>query len=299
MPFSESKTNCFRILICGFLLLISACTSTGLAALNLPSRFGDGQIVTDIPYGTGAGDRLDIYVPPHPADKSLDVVVFLYGGRWSSGAKEDYRFVGTAFSERGFITVIPDYRKYPDVKFPAFVEDSAKAVSWIYDHIEAYGGDPQRIHLAGHSAGAHIGALIATDPRYLAALGKKRSDVIQDFAGLAGPYSFTPDEPDLMDIFGPPGNYPKMQATSFIDGEQPPMLLLWGDKDTTVKRYNLEKLESRIKEKGGCGRSIIYSNIDHVDILVALSWAGKRGANVADDMAKFFREPKSRTCDRG
>jgi len=90
-----------------------------------------------------------------------------------------------------------------------------------------------------------------------------------------------------------------MQVTSFINGDQPPMLLLWGDKDTTVKRENLEKLEAKIKEKGGCGRSSIYSGIDHVDILVALSWAGKRGVDVADDMAKFFREPKSRTCGRG
>ncbi len=278
---------------------LAACTSAGLAALNLPSHFNNGQIVTDIPYGAGADNKLDIYIPTHPADKKLDVVVFFYGGRWSSGAKEDYRFAGAAFSDRGFIAVIPDYRKYPGVRFPLFVEDGAKAVSWVYDHIDAYGGDPRRIHLAGHSAGAHIGALIAVDPHYLAAFGKKRSDVVQDFAGLAGPYSFTPDEPDLIDIFGPPANYPRMQVTSYVDGNQPPMLLLRGDKDTTVKRENLDKLQAKIREKGGCGRSIVYSDIDHVDILVALSWAGKRGADVADDMAKFFREPKSRTCGRG
>jgi acetyl esterase/lipase len=299
MNFSEYRFLFKRLRVLASLLVLGGCTSAGLAALNLPSRFNDGQIVTDVSYGTGAGDKLDIYIPANSADKKLDVVVFFYGGRWSSGAKEDYRFAGTAFSDRGFITVIPDYRKYPVVKFPTFVEDSAKAVSWVYDHIDAYGGDPHRIHLAGHSAGAHIGALIAADSHYLAALGKKRSDVIQDFAGLAGPYSFTPDEPDLMDMFGPPGNYPKMQVTTFIDGTQPPMLLLRGDKDTTVKRENLDKLQAKIHEKGGCGRSIIYTDIDHVDILVALSWAGKRGADVADDIAKFFREPKSRTCGQG
>jgi acetyl esterase/lipase len=291
MRFSECKIKPVRALVCAALLLAtSACTSVGLAALNLPSRFDRSAVIRDVPYGPRPWQKLDIYVPENAENKNLDVVVFFYGGRWTSGAKEDYRFAGTAFAGRGFITVIPDYRKYPDVKFPAFVANGAKAVAWTYDHIAAYGGDKTRIHLAGHSAGAHIGALIAADPRYLAAEGKKRADVVHDFAGLAGPYDFVPDEPDLMDMFGPPANYPRMQVTSFIDGRQPPMLLLYGDADTTVKRENLDLLEARIREKGGCVRSIIYPDINHIAILVALSWAGSRRAPVADDMAKFFRD---------
>jgi acetyl esterase/lipase len=298
MSFSESKTNLFRFLFCGFFLLIAACTSTGLAALNLPSRFSDRTIVQNISYGSQPWEKLDIYAPQDAEGRNLDVVVFFYGGRWEAGAKEDFRFAGDAFAKRGFIAVIPDYRKYPAVKFPAFVEDGAKAVSWVYDHIAAYGGNPTRIHVAGHSAGAHIGALLAADGHYLAAEGKSR-DIIFDFAGLAGPYDFTPEDADLKDIFGPPENYPKMRITSFIDGKQPPMLLLYGDADTTVKRYNLERLQNKIRETGGCGRSIAYSNLDHIDILVALSWAGGSRADVAGDMVKFFREPKNRTCGRG
>ena len=291
MRFSECKIKPVRALLCATLLLLtSACTSVGLAALNLPSRFDGGTIIRDVSYGPQPWQKLDIYIPENAANKDLDVVVFFYGGRWSAGAKEDYSFAGTAFANRNFIAVVPDYRKYPNVKFPVFVEDGAKAVAWTYDHIAAYEGNKARIHLAGHSAGAHIGALIAADPHYLAAEGKKRSDVVRDFAGLAGPYDFVPDEPDLMDMFGPPANYPRMQITTFIDGKQPPMLLLYGDADTTVKRRNLDLLDARIREKGGCVRSTIYPGINHIDILVALSWAGSRHAPVADDMAGFFRD---------
>ena len=187
------------------------------------------------------------------------------------------------------MVVIPDYRKYPSVRFPVFVQDGAKALAWTYDNIKSYGGAPSRIHVAGHSAGAHIGALLTADARYLANEGKKRSKVIRSFAGLAGPYDFVPDEPDLEDMFGPPENYPLMQVTTFIDGKQPPMLLLYGAADTDVAPYNLERLQRRIKAAGGRVESIIYPDTDHIDILLALSWLKSDDAPVLADMIKFFK----------
>ena len=168
------------------------------------------------------------------------------------------------------------------------MEDGAKALAWIYDNISAYYGNPDRIHLSGHSSGAHIAALLAADARYLADQGKSRSLVIRDFAGLAGPYAFTPDEPDLKDIFGPPKNYPNMQVTTFIDGQQPPMLLLYGDADTTVRYSNLAKLEERIKETGGLVQSIVYPDVGHIGLAAALSWFNLHDASVVRDMARFF-----------
>ena len=126
-------------------------------------------------------------------------------------------------------------------------------------------------------AGAHIGALLTANPAYLAHEGKDRNAVIRGFAGLAGPYAFTPDEPDLIDIFGPPERYPAMQVTTFIDGTQPPMLLLYGDADTTVRRYNLDRLEAKIQEKGGAVNNIIYPGTDHLRIVGALGWLNWRG----------------------
>ena len=160
-------------------------------------------------------------------EKQLDVVVFFYGGRWTYGAKEDYRFVAATFVKEGFVVVIPDYRKYPQVRFPVFVEDGAKALAWVSDHIVEWHGNPARIHVVGHSAGAHIGTLLTADARYLAEEGKDRSLTIHDFAGLAGPYAFTPDEPDLEDMFGPPQNYPIMQVTTFIDDTTTDTAALW------------------------------------------------------------------------
>lgn len=275
------------IVLVVLLLMMPGCTRAAFVAANLPTYF-DHVAVHDRAYGPERSQKLDIHVPADPGDKQRDVIVFFYGGRWTYGTKEDYRFVGATFAKRGFLVVIPDYRKYPTVRFPGFVQDGAKALAWVFDHIAEFHGNPARIHIVGHSAGAHIGALLVADPHYLADEGKGRSLTVQDFVGLAGPYAFTPDEPDLEDMFGPPQNYPRMQVTTFIDGMQPPMLLLYGDKDTVVKRANLEKLEQRVMQKGGCVRSIIYHDVDHTNLLGALSWWPQRRASVIDDIERFF-----------
>ncbi len=270
------------------LFTISACTQAAFTAANLPTHLVELAVEHDQTYGPDPSQKLDIYVPANSKDKHLDVIVFFYGGRWTYGAKEDYRFVAATFVKEGFIVVIPDYRKYPQVRFPVFVEDGAKALAWVSDHIAELHGDPARIHVVGHSAGAHIGALLTADPHYLADEGKDRSLTIHDFAGLAGPYAFTPDEPDLEDMFGPASNYPSMQVTTFIDGTQPPMLLLYGDKDSAVKHANLQKLEQRIKQRGGCVRSRIYPDVDHTDLIGALSWWNLLKVPVVDDITEFF-----------
>ncbi len=267
---------------------MSACTQAAFTAANLPTHLVEMAVEHDRAYGSELLQKLDVYIPANTMEKQLDVLVFFYGGRWTYGAKEDYRFVAATFVKEGFIVVIPDYRKYPQVRFPVFVEDGARALAWVSDHIVEWHGNPARIHVVGHSAGAHIGALLAADPHYLADVGKDRSLTVHDFAGLAGPYAFTPDEPDLEDIFGPPQSYPNMQVTTFIDGTQPPMLLLYGNKDTAVKLANLERLEQRIKQRGGCVRSRIYPNADHTDLIGALSWWNRQRVPVVEDITKFF-----------
>ncbi len=285
---NDVKDRCSRILLLAHLLLMSACTQAAFTAANLPTHLVEMAVEHDRAYGSELLQKLDVYIPANTMEKQLDVLVFFYGGRWTYGAKEDYRFVAATFVKEGFIVVIPDYRKYPQVRFPVFVEDGARALAWVSDHIVEWHGDPARIHVVGHSAGAHIGALLAADPHYLADVGKDRSLTVHDFAGLAGPYAFTPDEPDLEDIFGPPQNYPNMQVTTFIDGTQPPMLLLYGNKDTAVKLANLERLEQRIKQRGGCVRSRIYPNADHTDLIEALSWWNRQRVPVVEDITTFF-----------
>ncbi len=280
---------CFPIVILGFLLVTAACTRVAFTAANLPTYLDNViTVVRDTPYGPEPVQKLDIYIPTDAMNKPLDVIVFFYGGRWTYGSKDDYGFVGTMLAKRGFIVVIPDYRKYPSVRFPQFVRDGAKSLAWVHDHIAESHGNPMRIHLIGHSAGAHIGALLAADPTYLAEEGHDRLHIIRDFSGLAGPYAFTPDEPDLEDMFGPPQNYPRMQVTTFIDGTQPPMLLLYGDQDTAVKYSNLQKLEQRIKQRGGCVLSRIYPGVDHTDLVGALSWLNPQKISLIEDITTFF-----------
>jgi acetyl esterase/lipase len=269
-------------------LAASGCTRIGFTLANMPGYFTTTEVTRDVPFGSAARQKLDIYSPAEHSDTPRDVVVFFYGGRWETGTRQDYRFVGEAFAKRGFITIIPDYAKYPDVKFPVFVEDGAKALAWVFDNASKLGGNPARIHVAGHSAGAHIGALLSVDPHYLQALGKDRAAVIHDFTGLAGPYSFVPDAPDLIDMFGPPANYPLMQATTFVDGTQPPMLLLWGADDTDVKRSNLDKMIGAIHAKGGCLTTKIYPKTTHVGIAAGLTWMNPDHISVLQDMSAYF-----------
>lgn len=287
-PDDDRLKRWLHVLFCGVVSTISGCTPAAFMAANFPTHFNNTTVLHDQTYGPDHLHTLDLYLPRNPTEQPVDVIVFFYGGRWTYGAKEQYRFVGSTLSERGFIVAIPDYRKYPHVRFPGFVEDGAKALAWVSDHIAKWHGNPARIHVLGHSAGAHIGALLAADPHYLADEGKDRSRTIVDFAGLAGPYAFTPDEPDLEDMFGPPSNYPNMQVTTFIDGTQPPMLLLYGNRDTSVKLANLERLQQRITARGGCVRSRIYHGADHTDLIGALSWWKPRDIPVVQDMTTFF-----------
>jgi len=268
-------------------LIEAWCMRIAFILANMPGYFRSSQVAHDIEYGPAALEKLDIY-SPREADTSRDVIVFFYGGRWKVGAKADYRFVGETFAKRGFVTVIPDYQKFPEVKFPVFVEDGARALAWVHDNISKFGGNPARIHVAGHSAGAHIGALLATDAHYLKAFGKDVSSVIHDFTGLAGPYSFTPDEPDLEAIFAPANNYPLMQATTFIDGTQPQMLLLWGADDKDVHRSNLDKMIRAIHDKGGRVTTKIYPKTDHTGIVAGLTWMNPDHVSVLQDMTDYF-----------
>lgn len=215
------------------------------------------------------------------------VLVFFYGGRWTFGNKEQYAFAALPFVKEGYIVVIPDYSKYPDVKFPSFVNDAALAVSWVHDNIRQYNGNPKRLYLSGHSSGAHIAALVTTNPDYMKQLGKDRN-VVTAFSGLAGPYDFIPEDDDLKDMFGPTNNYKNIQVPTYVDGQQPPMQLLHGADDTDVIQRNLNRLREKIKEKGGVVETKIYTGIDHKEIVGALTWVWQDKAPVRDDMLDFF-----------
>ena len=250
----------------------------------------DGYEVTkNIAYGDRPRQKLDVYVPVEVAAPAK-VVIFFYGGSWQSGEKADYEFVGEAFSSQGFVTIIPDYRLYPEVLFPDFIDDGAQVARWVKSSIAGFGGDPQQIHLVGHSAGAHIAAMLALDQSWLEA------GTIRAMIGLAGPYDFLPLKDDTLKIiFGPEPERARSQPINFVDGDEPPLLLLAGEDDIIVSPGNTKRLAARIRARGGEVQSILYPGIGHVGILSALAAPLRRWAPTLRDVTEFLRDLDDRS----
>jgi acetyl esterase/lipase len=200
------------------------------------------------------------------------VVVFFYGGGWDQGEKRDYRFVGQTLAEQGFVAVVPDYRVYPAVRYPAFLQDSALAVRWARDHAAENGGDPERVFLMGHSAGAYNAVMLAVDRRWLGAVGMDPRRDLRGVIGLAGPYDFLPLHSDeLKAIFGPPDMRPDTQPINHVDGQAPPMLLMTDARDKVVDPGNTERMADRIRERGGQVEAVTFPGLSHALILGAIA----------------------------
>ena len=240
-----------------------------LEILNGIAKFGNYSLKQNIPYASGPRHGLDVYQPAGTATKR-PVAIFFYGGSWEEGAKADYRFVGAALANRGIVTIIPDYRVYPQVLFPAFLRDGAQAVRWAREHAAEFGGDPDRIMLIGHSAGAHIAAMLTLDKQWLADVGLDSRRDIKGMVGLAGPYDFLPIKSEtLKKIFGPEAERAKTQPINFVDGRAAPVLLAAGTGDTTVDPANSSRLAARIQARGGQATLKLYPGVGHTAIIGA------------------------------
>jgi acetyl esterase/lipase len=241
-----------------------------VAVLNALASRKDVAVVSGIAYARGPDRQLDLYTPSR-ACGGAPVVVFFYGGGWEDGDRAMYRFVGTALAKRGLVVVIPDYRRYPEVRFPVFVEDAAAAVAWSRDHATQYGGDQSRLFLMGHSAGAHIAALLALDTHYLTEAGIDAS-LIAGVIGLSGPYDFLPlTDPTLQAIFGPKNTWHTSQPINFVSRRSPPMLLATGTADKTVYPRNTEHLAARLRAAGATVEERHYQGIGHALVIGAFA----------------------------
>lgn len=254
----------------GLIWLCTACSPVSMLNAVIPEN-GYHRFV-DIRYGETSRHKLDIYLSNRSnPDARRETVMFFYGGGWESGDKEDYKFVAEALSSAGFDVVIPDYRLYPDVVFPEFVDDAALAVSWSYKHLAEFGANPNSLFVVGHSAGAHIVALLALNPTYL-----KRYQLspysLGGMIGLAGPYDFLPLESDTLKIiFGPEHERWRSQPINFVDGKNPPMLLILGDDDSTVWPKNSRNLAAKIHENGGNIELVEFKDYGHVEMVARLA----------------------------
>jgi acetyl esterase/lipase len=244
-------------------LLLAGCQQVYFRGLNLGA--GEG---TPVVFDAGHALALDVYRPAGPAEAGgAPVVVFFYGGSWTSGKREYYRFVGDALAKRGVLVLIPDYRKAPAHPFPDFMADGASAVAWARANARQYGGDPKRVFLMGHSAGAHIAALLATDARYLGVHQLRPTD-LAGVIGLAGPYDFLPlTDPKVKQALGPAQGWPQTQPINFVDGDEPPFLLIQGDADTRVDPGNTPRFAARLRAQGGGVTEVIVPGVGHVGLV--------------------------------
>ncbi|HXQ50777.1 MAG TPA: alpha/beta hydrolase [Stellaceae bacterium] len=272
------------------LILALPCLLAGCSTSDLVNAFAprdDFRLVAGLAYGDNPRQTLDLYLPVGAQGKR-PVVVFFYGGNWDSGHKEDYLFLGEALASRGFIVVVPDYRIYPEIRYPAFLADGADAVRWTWSHIAEQGGDPAHVSLMGHSAGAYNAMMLALDPKWLGDARQRIASVV----GLAGPYDFLPlVDPTLKIIFATEPDLPRTQPIAYVDGAAPPVLLVSGRLDTIVSPGNVTRLAARIREHGGRVETEFYSLLGHITLIGSFARPLRFVTPVLDDVTRFLEAP--------
>lgn len=265
--------------------LFAGCNTLTTFDALVPKDGGTMLAARDVAFGPDERQRLDVYRPRNQLPgKPLPVIVFFYGGSWKTGTKAGYSWVARALAARGFVVVVPDYRLYPKVRYPGFLEDGAAAVRWTIAHAREFGGDPARLVLAGHSAGAYNAAMLAYDPHWL---GADQKDV-RGFIGLAGPYDFLPLDTDATrEVFGAYPDLPATQPVNFIDRSDPAAFIATAGHDDTVRPHNSDSLTAKLKASGVEVERVDYPKLGHVGILTALSRPFRGRAHVLDDLTAF------------
>jgi acetyl esterase/lipase len=292
----EQKTK--RALLCACLwapalLFLAGCSSTALLDQLVPADSYVSQPAAA--YGPDPRQKLDIYLPlaTAPTGKSgYPLVVFFYGGSWSSGERANYRFVGEALASRGVATLVADYRLSPQVRYPAFLEDSAAAVKWAFDHAKELGADPRRIYVMGHSAGGYNAAMLALDQRWLAQVGQSPRQ-LAGWIGLAGPYDFLPiGIPEVKMAFDWPATPPDSQPMVHASAQAPRTLLIAAASDVLVSpQRNTLALDHRLRKAGVDVSTHVLDSVSHVTVLIALARPLNFLAPVAGLVTDFVNAP--------
>ena len=273
--------------------MLAACSPASVLNLAVP-RTGYHR-VRDLAYGADPRQKLDLYIPDAPPPK-MPVMLFFYGGSWESGSKDFYLALGQAFASKGIMVAIADYRLYPQVRYPAFLEDSARAFAFIRANAARYGGDPTRLFLAGHSAGAYNAVMLAADKSYLQKAGADVSQIC-GVNGIAGPYNFLPlVDKNLITIFGG-ATRRETQPITYIDGKRPPMLLAAGTDDDTVLPRNSSDLAKKLKSFGSPAELIAYAGVGHIGIILSLAPGFRNRTTLRTDILRFVESRASRCAN--
>ena len=276
-------------------LLLAGCSATG--ALNAVTTSRSYALSANVAYGPHPRQRLDIYTPTAaPTAGGWPVVVFFYGGSWNTGTRTQYLFVGEALAARGVLTMVADYRLYPEVRYPDFLSDSAQALAYGLDHAARFGGDPKRVFVMGHSAGGYNAAMLALDARWLQATGHTPND-LAGWIGLAGPYDFYPIiNPDAKPVFFHPNYPPNSQPAGFTSPNAPRSFLAAAPDDKLVNpQRNTVQLAEKLQAAGVPVTLKLYPHASHTTLIGAFAWPLRWIAPVLEDVHAFIQSPPAAT----
>ena len=262
--------------------------STPLGWLDalVPKDAASRRIAANIQFGPDPKHQLDLYAP-RQSHGPLPLLIFVHGGGWDSGDRREYGFAGRALAALGFVVACADYRVFPEVVFPTFVEDLAMAANWLVARAAEYGGDPARLLLVGHSAGAYNAMMLALQPERFGAAGLK--DRIEALVGLSGPYDFYPfDVKQSIDAFGTYADPLSTQPINLVTAAAPPMLLAHGVKDTTVGDYHTVRLSAKLRAAGVTVVERHYPQLKHAPVILGLTTVLRPFLPVYGDMRDFL-----------
>ena len=240
-------------------------------------------------YGPDQRQKVDVY-KPQPAVPNPPMVVFFYGGSWSMGERADYRFVGEALASQGIVAVIADYRLSPEVRYPVFIQDSASATRWAFDHAADYGVNPSRIFVMGHSAGGYNDAMLALDKRWLEAVSLAPSR-LAGWIGLAGPYDFLPiGDRKTQVAFNWPATPPDSQPLFLASRASPPALLLAPTKDSVVDPLrSTVAMGEKLKRSGVRVEVELLDSVSHVTLIASMASVLRDRAPVLERVSAFVK----------
>ena len=276
-----------KITLLLIICLLSSCAKTGLHVINDFAKSGQFQTYKNISYGK---QKLNLYIPKEKEVSAT--VIYFYGGCWgqcSSYNKDDYLFVAETLTKQGYAVVIPDYRKYPNVKIDAILDDAKAATLWTLRNKEKYGIESDNVFVMGHSAGAHLAAMLVDDETIL---GDKLNQ-INGFIGLAGPYDFYPfnvNDAYLFDLFDKKNNYYASQPIHFVNGNEPPHLLLQGRNDKKVFVHNAVNLAAKLKQYQVGYELVVFDKMSHAKIIINLAKPFKNKAEVLPHIVDFIEK---------
>ena len=301
------------VLLLAALGLWLAVKTNGPAVLNWIDRIAGGaghnapflsETSEAIAFGPDQQQRLFVTRPVHraapktradaPPAKPWPVIIFIHGGSWSHGDPADYGFIGRNMAPLGHVVVKAGYRLGEGGKFPAMLEDGANVVAWVQANIADYGGDPSRIYLMGHSAGAYNAAMIALDQRWLRDAGVSAA-AVRGVIGLAGPYDFLPLTSDSTKrSFGDQADLDQTQPVNFARSGAPPFLLLSGTADETVRPRNSEALKTALLAAGEAPQLHLYEGVTHARIIMDFAAPWNRSSDIITRSARFIEEQEKR-----